>query len=79
MCLNTGASKKSPLLENSKLIGASLSEPHTYNYEFAVCPPTLPVWIYYIYCIYIYRGENHIIIAMLNTYKSKFNSDLMCA
>ena len=35
-----------------QLIGASLSEPHTY--EFAVCPPTLPVWIYiYIYiCLY---------------------------
>ena len=34
------------------IIGASLSEPHTY--EFAVCPPTLPVWIYMYICIYIY-------------------------
>ena len=34
------------------MFGASLSEPHTY--EFAVCPPTLPVWIYMYICIYIY-------------------------
>ena len=33
------------------IIGASLSEPHTY--ESAVCPPTLPVVVIYIY-IYIY-------------------------
>ena len=34
------------------LIGASLSEPHTY--ESTVCPPTLPVVVIYIYNIYIY-------------------------
>ena len=33
------------------IIGASLSEPHTY--ESTVCPPTLPVVVIYIY-IYIY-------------------------
>ena len=32
------------------LIGASLSEPHTY--ESTVCPPTLPVVVIYIY-IYV--------------------------
>ena len=44
------------LSELVTIIGASLSEPHTY--EFAVCPPTLPVWIYvYIYVCILYLGQ----------------------
>ena len=53
------ASLGEPLQTLSELvIGASLSEPHTY--EFAVCPPTLPVWIYmyiYIYVCILYLGQ----------------------